>query len=306
MGDGAIDGQGGAPMIVDGKPAANSWWDLGDQARAAGHEQAPGLIESDVSDDLTLYRITLRNSPGFHLSFRRGAGLTAWAVRVDTPKSARNTVGIDLAQAKNITIAQSSIRTGDDDIAISAGNGPATNISILHNHLYWGHGLSIGSQTNGGVSGIRVEDLSLDSPDNGIRITSNPAHGGLVEDVVYRDVCIRNSKNPILFDTAFSFPGKGVELAPVYRDITLADVRVSGGGKIQFNGFDHTRRIGITLDGVLAVDGAARYKAQANHTDLSFGPGPVNFVFTGDDSTVTGTEVEGKLPGCTAKFVPFP
>jgi polygalacturonase len=127
-----------------------------------------------------------------------------------------------------------------------------------------------------------------------------------VEDVIYRDVCIRNSKNPILFDTAFSFPGKGVELAPVYRDITLGDVRLSGGGKVQFNGFDHTRRIGVTLDGVFAVDGEARYKAQANHTDLTFGPGPVNFIFTGDDSTVTGKEVDGKLPGCAAKFVPFP
>jgi polygalacturonase len=306
MGDGVIDGQGGALMIVDGKPAAISWWDLGDQARTAGHEQSPSLIESDVSDDVTLYRITLRDSPGSHVSFRRGAGLTVWGVRIDTPKSARNTVGIDLAQAKNITVTQSSIRTGDDDIAISAGNGPATNITIVHNHLYWGHGLSIGSQTTGGVNGIRVEDLSLDGPDNGIRIASNPAQGGLVEDVVYRDICIRNAKNPILFDTAFSFPGKGVELAPVYRDITLSDVRLSGGGKVQFNGFDNTRRIGITLDGVLALDGAARYKAQANHTDLSFGPGPVNFVFTGDDSTVTGKEVDGKLPGCTAKFVPFP
>lgn len=306
MGDGTIDGQGGAAMITDGKPSSYSWWDLGDQARTTGHEQSPGLIEADVSDDVTLYRVTLRNSPNFHASFRRGAGFTVWAVRIDTPKSARNTVGIDLAQAKNITIAQSYIRAGDDDIGVSAANGPATNITIAHNHFYWGHGLTIGSQTSAGVSGIRVDDLSLDSPDNGIRITSNPAHGGLVEDVTYRDVCIRNAKYPIVFDTAFSFPGKGVEVVPVYQDITLSDVRISGGGKVQFNGFDHTRRIGVTLDGVSALDGPEKYKAQANHTDLTFGTSPVNFVFTGDDSTVTGKQVDGKLPGCAEKFVPFP
>lgn len=306
MGEGAIDGQGGAPMLIDGKPATNSWWDLGDQARNTGHEQSPGLVQSDISDDVTFYRITLRNSPNFHASFRRGAGFTVWAVRIDTPKSARNTIGIDLAQATNITVTQSSIRTGDDDIVISAGNGPATNISVAHNHFYWGHGLSIGSQTTGGVSGIRVEDLSLDAPDNGIRITSNPAQGGLVEDVVYRDVCIRNTKNPIVFDTAFYFPGKGVEVVPVYQDITLRDIRISGGGKVQFNGFDNTRRIGVTLDGVLTLDAPEKLKAQANHTDLTFGPGPVNLTFTGDDSTVTGKEVNGKLPGCAAKFVPFP
>jgi len=32
--------------------------------------------------------------------------------------------------------------------------------------------MSIGSETNGGVSRIRVFDLSLDGPDNGIRIKS--------------------------------------------------------------------------------------------------------------------------------------
>ena len=32
----------------------------------------------------------------------------------------------------------------------------------------------------------------------------------------------------------------------------------------------------------------------------------MNFVFTGDDATVTGKPVPGKLPACTTKFVPFP
>ncbi|HEX9201222.1 MAG TPA: glycosyl hydrolase family 28 protein [Acidobacteriaceae bacterium] len=306
MGDGAIDGQGGARMMIDGKAAANSWWDLAEDAHTAGHQQAPRMIDTDLTDDFTLYRITLRNSANLHVSFHRGDGFTVWGVKIDTPKTARNTDGIDPEQSRNITVTQSSIRTGDDDIAIKAGDGPTTSITISHNHFYWGHGLSIGPETNGGVNGIRVEDLSLDGPDSGIRIRSNPAHGGAVEDVVYQDVCIRNSKNPILFDTTFSFPGKGMQMVPVYRNITLRAVRISGGGKIQFNGFDHSNRIGVQLDGVLAFGRPDTYRAQANHTDLNFGPGPVNLVFTGDDSTVTGKEVPGSLPGCAAKFVPFP
>ena len=101
---------------------------------------------------------------------------------------------------------------------------------------------------------ILVRDLSLDGPDNGIRIKSNATRGGLVQDVIYENICIRNSKYPILFDTAYSFPGKGVQLLPVYDGITLRDVRISGGGRLQFNGFDHTHRIGVTLDGVLLLD----------------------------------------------------
>jgi polygalacturonase len=306
MGDGAIDGQGGARMMIDGKTAAKTWWNLAEDARVTGHQQAPRMIDTDLSDDFTLYRITLKNSANVYVAFHRGDGFSVWGVKIDTPATARNTDGIDPQQSKNITVTQSYIRTGDDNIAIKAGDGPTTNITIAHNHFYSGHGLSIGAETNGGVSGIRVEDLSLDGPDNGIRIRSSPARGGPVEDVVYNDVCIRNSKNPILFDTAYTFPGKGVQSFPVYKDITLRDVRITGGGKIQFNGFDRDHRIGVTLDGVMALDGVDRYRAQAIHTDLTFGPGPVNLVFTGDDSTVTGKEVTGKLPACAAKFVPFP
>ncbi len=306
MGDGVIDGQGGAKIILNGKPSAKSWWDLAEDARAAGRQQVPRMIETDRTDDFTLYRITLRNSPNFHVAFHRGDGFTVWAVKIDTPKTARNTDGIDPAQSTNITIAHSYIRTGDDDIAIKAGDGPTTNMSVLHNHFYSGHGMSIGSETNGGVSQVRVQDLTLDGDDNAIRIKSNATRGGLVEDVVYDDICIRNSKNPIVFDTAYTFPGKGVQLLPVYRNILLHNVRITGGGKIQFNGFDHTHRIGVTLDGVLLLDGAAHYKSKASHTDLTFGPGPVNLLLTGDDSTVTGKEVGGSLPGCAASFVPFP
>jgi len=229
-----------------------------------------------------------------------------WGVKIDTPKTARNTDGIDPAGSRNITVTQSYIRTGDDNIAIKGGDEPTTNMTVLHNHFYWGHGMSIGSETNAGVSQIRVEDLSLDGPDNGIRIKSNASRGGLVEDVVYNDVCIRDSKYPILFDTAYTLPGNGVESFPVYRDIVLRDVRISGGGKIQSNGFDHAHRIAVQFDGVLLLDDPTRYKLQANHTDLSYGPGPVNLPFAGDDSTVNGKQVGGSLPSCAAKFVPFP
>ena len=83
-------------------------------------------------------------------------------------------------------------------------------------------------------------------------------------------------------------------------------MRLAGGGKVQFSGFDATHRIGVTLDGVLALDGPEKYKSQAIHTDLTFGPGPVNFIFTGNDSTVTGKKTGGSLPSCSSKFVPFP
>jgi polygalacturonase len=307
MGDGIIDGRGGAKMLVNGEDSARTWWDLAEEARSGGRQQVPRLVVLDHCDNFTMYRITLKNSANFHVTYANGDGFTVWGLKIDTPRTARNTDGADPGSSKNITVTQSYIRDGDDNIAIKGGGGPVSNMSVIHNHFYYGHGMSIGSETNSGVSQVRVTDLSLDGTDAGIRIKSQQAYGDLVQDVVYDDICIRNAKNPILLDTNYSAnPKPGQGLIPVYRDIVPHNVRIEGGGKIVFNGFDATHRIGVQLDGVELLDGPANYKFQMLHTDLTFGPGPVNFTPTGTDSTGRGTPGKGKLDGCVAKFLPFP
>ena len=73
------------------------------------------------SDNFTLYRITLRNSANFHVGVEQTNGFTAWGVKIRTPKTARNTDGIDPSSSTNVTIAHCDIDTGDDDVAIKTG-----------------------------------------------------------------------------------------------------------------------------------------------------------------------------------------
>ncbi len=304
---GVIDGRGGAKLLVGGKPGPESWWDLAEDARKGGYQQVPRLIVFDASNDVTIYRITLKNSGFFHVTFNRANGFTVWGLRIDTPKNARNTDGVDPGNgSRNVTVTHSFIRDGDDNIAIKGGAGGLTNMTVSHSHFYYGHGMSIGSETYGGVSKVQVTDLTLDGDDNALRIKSNPTRGGLVEDVTYEDVCIRDSKNPILLDTAYSYPGNGKDLFPEYKDITLRNVRVSGGGKVQFGGLDQVHRVEVRLDGVELTDGAAKYRITAAHADVELGPGPVNFSVSGDDVKVSGKAGKGTLKSCAGRFVGFP
>jgi polygalacturonase len=135
--------------------------------------------------------------------------------------------------------------------------------------------------------------------------------------VLYDDVCIRNSPNPITLDTAYSANGPLTgNSPPTMRDITLRNVRVSGGGKITFNGYDQQHRIAATLDNVQLTD-QATYTYSLNHADLKLGPGPVNLQFpVGADSTIQKTSSQGNSsqrtpptaapPSCAEKFVDFP
>jgi polygalacturonase len=306
MGDGTIDGRGGEKML--GSPY--SWWDLAEQARAGGGQQCFRLIVAEYSNNFTLYHITLRNSPNFHVVYGHGNGFTVWGIRINTPQRlARNTDGVDPGpDVRNVTITHSYIRTGDDNVAIKGGvpNG-VTNVTVIHNHFYWGHGMSIGSETNGGVSKIRVSDLSLDGPDNGIRIKSNGSRGGLTQDVDYDDVCIRNSPHPITLDTAYDAAGtlRG-NSPPSMRNVTLHNVRVSGGGKITFNGYDHTHRIAVTLNGVQITDDA-HYTYEVRNADITLGPQPTNLHLpAGEDSTIHGNPGNGTAASCAGMFLPFP
>jgi polygalacturonase len=303
MGPGTIDGRGGMNLLGQNV----SWWVLARQAQVQNAaQQCPRLIHIEDSNNFTLYNVTLRNAANFHVLYSRGNGFTAWGVIIDTPATARNTDGIDPSSSTNVTITHCFIHAGDDNVAIKAGSdGPATHITIAHNHFYTGHGMSIGSETNGGASAIRVDDLSIDGADNGLRIKSNSSRGGLVQDIVYTDVCIRDTKNPIYMDTHYSFFGADRDKIPDFRGIVLRDVSITGKGKITLDGFDETHKLGMTFDDV-TLDPAAAFEIDAGHAELAFGPGPVNFEPTGDGVYVQGEPTGTSTHSCADKFVPMP
>jgi polygalacturonase len=303
MGLGSIDGRGGAKLL--GQDV--TWWDLAHQAKITDKQQSvPVMIVLRHADGFTMYKITLRNSPNFHVGVNETDGFTAWGVKIMTPKTARNTDGIDPGSSRNVTIAYCSIHTGDDDVAVKSGRAvPSSNISILHNHFYTGHGISIGSGTSGGVDHILVDDLTIDGADNGIRIKSDRSRGGLVHGLLYRDVCIRDTKNPLVFTPLYT-TSTGDQL-PVYRDITLENVHVLTAGSYTFLGLDAQHKLGLKLDNVFADD-LAHSPMLVKDAEIVIESKRGNLKPSGDDATVqqTPSSTLGVPLACASRFVPFP
>jgi polygalacturonase len=302
MGDGSIDGRGGARILED----TVTWWQLAQRAKLLDlYQKVPGLIELSGVRNFTLYRITLRNSPAHHVVARDSDGFTAWGVKIMTPGNARNTDGINPQSSTNVTIAHCYIHAGDDNVAISSRPGaPVTNVSILDDHFYTGHGMSIGSATGGGVSHVLVSNLSIDGATNGIRIKSDPSRGGLVQEVRYENVCIRNVTNPIVLTPHYTnFSG---ELLPEYRDITLRNVHILTPGEYVFAGLDAQHHLGVTLDNVFA-EGLSGSHVLSEHANITMG-GQGNLVPQGTDVAVE--RVSDSHPAqplaCGNRFAAFP
>ena len=299
MGDGSIDGRGGATLL-----GLNvSWWDLAKEAKIKDLSQSvTRLLTVRQSDNFTLYRIMLRNSPNFHVSVERTDRFTAWGVKIKTPKTARNTDGIDPSSSTNVTIAYCDIDTGDDNVAIKAGGaGPAAHMTIAHNHFYAGHGVSIGSGTDGGVNHVRVSDLTIDGADNGIRIKSDRSRGGLVQDVAYENVCMRNVQNPIVLTSMYTtFDGNKL---PDYREISLKNVHSVTPGWVTLIGLDAQHRIEVNLENV-TVDGVTPRQITASNSVVRMGGG--NLAFKGSGVSVTRQGTGAAPVNCEDRFVRFP
>jgi pectin methylesterase-like acyl-CoA thioesterase len=291
MGAGTIDGQGG--HLIDGK--SESWWQIARRAQKEKTRQnVPRLIEVNRSQDFTMYGITLRNSPNFHVTLNQVDGFTAWGVTIDTPHDARNTDGIDPISSRNVTIAYSAIRTGDDNVAVKAGNnGPTEHVSILHNHFYSGHGMSIGSETNGGVRGVLVDDLSLDGTTSGLRIKSNDTRGGEVSGIVYRNVCLRGVKAPIDISTHYE-PQPPGKLIPSYSGVRLEQVHAITGGRVILQGYDAAHPLQLAMRDVV-IDGKPEVRMEFAR-------------ITGADAAQPGQLNPPGAAGidCSARFPAFP
>ncbi|MCK1719871.1 glycosyl hydrolase family 28 protein [Bradyrhizobium sp. 141] len=268
-GDGIIDGLGGAVAV-----GSTAWWRLAFRASPGGGKQnVPHLIQIEDAKDITFYGITLRNAPNFHVAMNRVEGAIFWGVTIDAPANTRNTDGINVSASQDVTITQSFIRTGDDNVAIKAGNnGPTRYVSVIDNCFGWGHGMSIGTEVSSGVSDILVRGLTLDGPTSGLRIKSDVSRGGLVEKVTYENVRLRGNQWPIMFDTKDDPHAQGDSI-PVYRQIVLRHVR-GDKGALLMRGLDQKHALEITLDDVRFADSATWQVENADVTVGSSGVSP--------------------------------
>ena len=290
MGDGVIDGRGGAQVIGHDY----TWWQM---ARAAEPKQlryfSSKLITANHADGFILYRIKLHNAPNYHVTVGNADGFTAWNVHLLTPTvrgtDTRNTDGIDPGSSTNITVANSWIDNGDDNIAIKTG---VTHMSVLNNHFYDGHGMSIGSDTFSGDSFLLVAGLTEDGTTSGIRIKSNAARGGPVHDLTYENICMRNVTVPIAISPfynngtieGFVDPGVVGDRIPDYKAITLRNIVSLTPGDVLIAGKDAAHTTEVTLDTV-TINGIKPEQVHSQYTKAAVAH--VNFDLKGTAVVVT-------------------
>jgi polygalacturonase len=230
-GAGTIDGNG------------KIWWDAKASA-PKGQPEAPRplLIDLTNSKQILIEGVTIQNSPQYNITTFWCDGLTVRNVTILNPgRGAPNTDGIDPFSTSHVLIEHTTIDTGDDNVAIKSGlvergdpNVPSTDIVIRDCTFRAGHGLSIGSETAGGVRNVTVERVTFTGTRQGIRIKSARGRGNDIGNLTYRDIKMDGVETPIEITNYYTGmvkddPGQPVtEHTPKFHDITIENLTATG------------------------------------------------------------------------------
>ena len=233
----AISGKG----MIDGQ--GSPWWPLAKTTNA----KRPRMIAFKECDKVLIEQVKMINSPKFHITVSgKSTNVTVRDVIIRAPAStdpvnpSHNTDACDVS-AKNVLIQRCDVSVGDDNFTCG---GNTSDVLITNCTYGYGHGVSIGSPTRGGVKNITVENCSFTNTECGIRIKSDRDRGGLLENLTYRNLHMTNVGIPILIyatymakereyrnlqnitpEIAEKYPSAAVtDLTPIYRNISFYNI----------------------------------------------------------------------------------
>jgi len=250
--DVAITGEG----TLDGQADEQHWWNWkpakGPQPQAAdrktlfknnedqvpvaqrvfgpGHYLRPTFVEPYRCKNVLIEGVTIRDAPFWVLHPTLSTNVTIR--RITVIGHGPNTDGCDPESCRDVLIEDCVFETGDDCIALKSGrnqdgrriNTPVENVIIRGCRMKAGHGgVTIGSEVSGGARNIFAEKNQLDSPnlERGLRLKTNTARGGFIENVFARDIEIGNVQlAPMEIDLQYDASESGTFI-PTVRNIEV-------------------------------------------------------------------------------------
>jgi lysophospholipase L1-like esterase len=234
LSDLTITGKG----VIDGAGAA--WWPAVREAKKNGKPEPrrrPRLVVLQNCDNLRVEGITLQNSPSFHLVPSDCDGVTITGVTIRAPADSPNTDATDPSACRHVVYSQCTFDVGDDNIAIKSGhkdaahpNAAVEDFLVEDCTFLAGHGMSIGSETTGGVKNLLVRDCTFNGTTSGIRIKSDRTRGGVVDSCTYSNLTMTNVKIPINITSYYpEIPTADAaqpvtDKTPLYRNLKIVNV----------------------------------------------------------------------------------
>ena len=243
-GEGTLDGQASKSVWPDWMKKAGAsaarLTEIGDQelpvaqrVMGEGHFIRPNFVEPVRCRNVLIEGVRVVDSPMWVLHPLYCTNVTVRGVSVSS--HGKNNDGCDPDSCTDVLIKDCVFDTGDDCIAVKAGrdhdgrrvNIPCENVVIQDCKFKDGHGgVTLGSETAGGLRNVFAENCEFDSPDldQALRFKTNPARGGFIERIFIRNCKIAVARYGIYITMRYASSGaKDGEAVPLVHDIDIRD-----------------------------------------------------------------------------------
>jgi polygalacturonase len=206
-----------------GATAANK--ETGPKAAAFPRRGRPRLIVFQNCHKVSVRGIHLLNQSSWGLVFIYCDGARAEGLNIRAEHHIPSSDGIDIDSSRHVVVTGCDIDVNDDCISIKSGkdeegrriNRPSEDILVERTRFGYGHGgVAMGSETSGGIRRVEVRDCVFEE-DNWapVRFKSQPSRGGVVEDITYRNLTLRHTRQAVEFNLAWRMVPPVAPPAPV-------------------------------------------------------------------------------------------
>jgi polygalacturonase len=251
------------------------------------------MVELEGLNNVEVTNVSIENAPNEHLVTEADSNVTITNVNISDSKVQANTDGIDFS-GTNIYMNGLNIADGDDDIAakpdttvVNGITAYTANVLIENATFTAGHGISIGGQTNAGLNGMYVSNITetgtaTTSLENGIHLkagdgtTSAYQNGGVVKNVTFNNITMTDVDDAIVINSFYNnggdnFPNTGDypvsptdSTEPYWENVTLENITVNSatGSAAEIYGLDSNpaNTVGLNVENVDVVESDSPWK----------------------------------------------
>ncbi|MEO5909952.1 MAG: glycoside hydrolase family 28 protein [Pelobium sp.] len=220
------------PGRVDG--SGEEWTKRGKEQRLKYGK--PRLIGFQNCKNITISGLSLYNQACWGLFILYSSGVEISKLNITAAHDIPSSDGIDIDSSNEVHISDCFIDVNDDCISIKSGkdedglrvNRPSEEILIEKCTFAYGHGgVAMGSETSGGIRNVTVKDCIVEA-DNWapIRFKSQPSRGGVVENITYKNIELKNTRKAFEFNMAWRMvnPKPPAAVLPLVRNIKLINI----------------------------------------------------------------------------------
>ena len=256
----------------------------------AGRLSPPRALVFQNCTNVRVSGVRLKNQARWGFVFIYCRHVVAENLNVRTESYIPSSDGIDVCSCDDVRITGCDISCNDDDLSIKAGkdadglrvNRPSENIVIRDCLFGSGGGVDMGSEVSGGIRHVLVERCRFVGSGTAARIKSQPSRGGVVEDIVYRDIQFEHVARAIEFDVEWRMVpplAPAAKVLTVVRNIQLINFTGTAQAAGVIRGFKDSPIQGLKFEhsSITAQRGLA-----LEHADESGLPGLALKVATGE------------------------